>query len=60
MVPVKHIIASFFGMRDVSVDEQRKRLFLSLCIPVSIPAVTTYGIFDLADGRSVEGLVILF
>ena len=60
MVPVKHIIDSVFGLRDVSVDEQRKRLFLSLCILVSVPAVTAYGIIDLADGRSVEGLVILF
>lgn len=59
MDPIQGVIAKLFGFPKLPADEQRKRIFLAVCILISVPATTIYGLIDGFQGRSVEAAVIL-
>lgn len=48
-----------FDMPSLSVDERRKRVFLSLCIFVTAPATTIFGLIDFFQQRHAEGALII-
>ena len=52
-------IEKLFSLPDWPVDEKRKRIFLSLCIIISMPATTIYGLIDLFQGRWMEGTLVV-
>jgi hypothetical protein len=53
-------IKIFSSIEGQSVDETRKRTFLSFCIVICIPFVALFAINDLKNQRIWEGLSILF
>jgi hypothetical protein len=56
---MSNILDRLFPFAGLTVDERRKRIFLSLCIFVTVPVAAIFGIFDLLEGRSVEGALIV-
>lgn len=56
---IQNVIAKIFGFPKLSADEHRKRIFLAVCILVSVPAIAVYGLIDGLEGRTVEASVIL-
>jgi hypothetical protein len=52
-------IEKLIGLADLPADERRKRLFLSVCILVSVPMIGIYGLVDWHEGRRAEGSLII-
>ncbi len=50
---------SSFDQREVELDDQRKRVFVSLSILAAMPISAIYAIGDLYHGRTGEGLFLL-
>lgn len=59
MSQLKRIVNCLFRLPDLSLDERRKRMFLSLSILVTVPVTTVYGLIDYFQDRCVEGLCVV-